>query len=142
MGRPLTALWTTRRKLPAPAGCSLRVCQVIRKRPESLIKPIVLLPVPCHDPIGRVTVTSWRSGGDGDLHPEPASGIESSKSRARTFRRLAVRREAMRTVCGGNRVERAVPITKNTAQACDSGVGQGTHRRLSPIEIRRWADAG
>jgi hypothetical protein len=37
----------------------------------------------------------------------------------------------MQAFCGKNRVEQAVPITKNAAQACDTGVGQGTHRPLS-----------
>ncbi|MGH2667722.1 MAG: hypothetical protein ACRDH5_01125 [bacterium] len=35
---------------------------------------------------------------------------------------------AMQSVCGGNRVEQAVPITKNAAQAGDIGGGQGTQR--------------
>jgi hypothetical protein len=34
----------------------------------------------------------------------------------------------MRFVCGENRMEHAVVITKNAAQACDTGVGQGTQR--------------
>src|SRR5688572_19283779 len=40
-----------------------------------------------------------------------------------------------------NRVEQAVAITKNAAQASDSGVGQGTQRPLNPSAIRRRADA-
>jgi hypothetical protein len=39
--------------------------------------------------------------------------------------------DAMQPVCEENRVERAVLITKNAAQACDTGGGQGTQRPLS-----------
>jgi hypothetical protein len=35
----------------------------------------------------------------------------------------------MPAVCGDHRVEPTVTITKNAAQACDVGVGQGTQRR-------------
>jgi hypothetical protein len=34
----------------------------------------------------------------------------------------------MTSVCGENRVEQAVMNTKNAAQACDIGGGQGTQR--------------
>jgi hypothetical protein len=34
----------------------------------------------------------------------------------------------MSSVCGENCVERAVMNTKNAAQACDTGGGQGTQR--------------
>jgi hypothetical protein len=36
----------------------------------------------------------------------------------------------MQAVRAEKRVERAVPVTKNAAQASDTGVGQGTHRPL------------
>jgi hypothetical protein len=48
----------------------------------------------------------------------------------------------MLAVCAEKRVEHAVAITKNAAQASDSGVGQGTQRPLNFFEMRRWADAG
>ena len=38
-------------------------------------------------------------------------------------------RPAMQPVCAENRVEQVVPITKNAAQACDTGGGQGTNVR-------------
>ena len=37
---------------------------------------------------------------------------------------------SMQAVCGEQRVEQAVPITKMRAEACNTGVGQGTHRPL------------
>src|SRR4030095_2422631 len=54
-------------KVPSPAGSSCLASQTMWKRPVSLlISPTDLVPVPCHDPTGRLAVTTFRAAISGD----------------------------------------------------------------------------
>jgi hypothetical protein len=71
---PLTPLRRISLKRPLPAGDSLVVCQVIRRRPVSeFTSPTVVEPCPCQDPTTRVTATiDWDVSGF-ERHPSNAT---------------------------------------------------------------------
>src|SRR5688572_29886600 len=57
----------------------------MRSRPESLLNPRVELPRPCHEPAGRVTVTTF-GGGEGSRPQATTTAANATRPRTRALR--------------------------------------------------------